>query len=703
MRIPRLLALAMVACLLLAACTHATPKPSPSSTPKPSTTASAGPSGFSGLPVTSLVSFADFAGVPLLGPDSPAYSGPATPTALGTVTIAGSLQDSVAALKTPLTANGVAVETLGYPQAQFVYEANWYENIPTYVTTDVAYHEWHLAFDKVLRDLEQSRLLPTLKALVSGLLGAAAAQSAELAGTPLANDASRVEQLYQVAAAELGLDVTPGPLAQQEIDLISQAAGGLHTSPLLGSPVDYSLFTPRGHYTRNADLTRYFLGMTVLGQLAFCLPGTTGCSDGVDATRLGLLATRPLVADPAVTALWRQVYEPTAFLVGLADDYTPAELADAATGADPGWLDNPSGLADDSAIQATVAALTATRPVQINPAYATVRVMGTRFVLDAYVLDQLIYPNVGTSDDPRELPSGLDTAAVLGSDLARQVLDASGAPAYAHYTEQRDALTTAVANRPTAQWGATVYDAWLYALQPVLAEHGTAYPDYMRSDVWAAKDLQTGMASYAELKHDTILYAKQAMAEAGGDEPLTLTNWVEPEPAAFERIAAAADLMRRGLDQRGLLTDDAGTLLTALGDHLTFLAGVARTELADGTVSAADNERLRDTGSTLERFFWLTSDPAADGSTPEADQDAALVADIASSQDRYLELATARFDRLLVVVPTPDGRFEVAAGAVNAYREFESTQRFSDETWRSAIDSGSAAPRPAWLDALYGG
>src|SRR5450756_2996685 len=139
------------------------------------------------------------------------------------------------------------------------------------------------------------------------------------------------------------------------------------------------------------------------------------------------------------------------------------------------------------------------------------------------VLDQLIYPNVGTSDDPRELPSGLDTAAVLGSDLARQVLDASGAPAYAHYTEQRDALTTAVANRPTAQWGATVYDAWLYALQPVLAEHGTAYPDYMRSDVWAAKDLQTGMASYTELKHDTILYAKQAMAEAGGDEPLALT------------------------------------------------------------------------------------------------------------------------------------------------------------------------------------
>ena len=195
--------------------------------------------------------------------------------------------------------------------------------------------------------------------------------------------------------------------------------------------------------------------------------------------------------------------------------------------------------------------------------------MGTRFVLDAYVLDQLIYPNVGTAADPRGLPSGLDTAAVLGSSLASRLMDASGAPAYAHCTQRRDALSAAVANRPTAQWGATVYDT--------------------------------------ELKHDTILYAKQAMAEAGGDEPRTLTNWVEPDPATFERVAAAADLMRRGLDQRGLL--------------------------AGGTVSPADNERLRDTGSQIEQLVWLTSGVAADA-MPASDQDAALIADVATGQDR---------------------------------------------------------------------
>ena len=47
-----------------------------------------------------------------------------------------------------------------------------------------------------------------------------AGQTGELAGTPLEDTASRVEQLVQVAAAELGLPVTLGPLAGQEKALV---------------------------------------------------------------------------------------------------------------------------------------------------------------------------------------------------------------------------------------------------------------------------------------------------------------------------------------------------------------------------------------------------------------------------------------------------------------------------------------------------
>src|SRR3970282_803710 len=96
--------------------------------------------------------------------------------------------------------------------------------------------------------------------------------------------------------------------------------------------LDYSLFTPRGHYTRNADLQRYFVAMSVLGQSAFCLPGTTDCP-GLEPARLAILASRVLVSDPSLLALWHQLYDPTAFLVGLADDYTPLEVSKAAQAA----------------------------------------------------------------------------------------------------------------------------------------------------------------------------------------------------------------------------------------------------------------------------------------------------------------------------------------------------------------------------------
>ena len=43
----------------------------------------------------------------------------------------------------------------------------------------------------------------------------------------------------------------------------------------------------------------------------------------------------------------------------------------------------------------------------------------------------------------------------------------------------------------------------------------------MQSDAWLDKQLNTSLGSWTELKHDTILYAKQAYAEmgAGGHFP----------------------------------------------------------------------------------------------------------------------------------------------------------------------------------------
>ena len=53
--------------------------------------------------------------------------------------------------------------------------------------------------------------------------------------------------------------------------------------------------------------------------------------------------------------------------------------------------------------------------------------------------------------------------------------------------ERLTALRALVVERPAADWGCTVYDAWLYAILPMWQAHGTEFPDYMRTDAWAAR------------------------------------------------------------------------------------------------------------------------------------------------------------------------------------------------------------------------
>jgi len=649
---------------------------------------------------TSLVSFSDFTPVPLLDANAPAYAGPATPSSLANVKVVKALKSELEqpGVSAALEKNGFVVVPADFKLFQYAFEGNDYQGWPVFVTTDVAYHEWHLVFDKLLRSVEQEVLLPKLEQLVSGSLKAAQAQSKGLAGSSLEDTASRGEQLYQVAAAELGLPVTLGPLAKKEKALIDAHSQADTTSPILGSNVDYSIFTPRGHYTRTPQLTRFFLGMSVLGQLSACLPGTYKCP-GIEPTRIGILASRALDSSPDLIALWREIYEPTAFLVGTADDYTPLDLQKAAEATPAGGLSNAKAFESDAAVNAVVRALVKTRPVKINPERASIRLMGTRFVLDSYLLDQLVYPNVGTAAKPRLTPSALDLAASFGSGYAQQLLEKSGATAYAHYTSQLEKVQKAVASRPEKNWGSTVYDAWLYALEPMFVEHGTAYPDFMRGEAWTGKALQSGFGSYTELKHDTILFAKQLIAEGGGENLFKPPprNWVEPDPVAYGRLIEAVKLMRTGLSERNLLTKSAGNLLASELDMLAFFKRIATDELAGKAISTDDNDRLRDIGGEMEAIWWRTADVSKYASPSDAN-DEALVADIGSSPKGVLELGTGRIDRIYVLVPDDQGNFQLAAGGVYSYYEFLNPpgQRLSDKEWQGLLDSGKAPARPSW-------
>ena len=242
--------------------------------------------------------FADYRYVAPLDDATP-YAGPATPTSLDDVLLVPAQEylfdptvmsdATVAELTATIETNGFAVMPAGFRFFHDGYKLSAYEYVPVFVTTDSLYHSWHLAFDKVLRDTEQQRLLPILERFLTGAVDAARQQEAELTGTALADGAHRATAYYESAAVLLGLDVGDvNDLATAEVEL-ARAAAGIQTSPVSGvvecewpesfvGCVDFSLMRPRGHYTRTPELTRFFLGMSMLGQEGFPLDEASASS-----------------------------------------------------------------------------------------------------------------------------------------------------------------------------------------------------------------------------------------------------------------------------------------------------------------------------------------------------------------------------------------------------------------------------------------
>ena len=339
------------------------------------------------------------------------------------------------------------------------------------------------------------------------------------------------------------------------------------------------------------------------------------------------------------------------------------------------------------------------------------RLFGQRFTLDGYIMQQLIYPEVGTGQMSRALPMGLDVAAALGSDIAYTLTDAAGATAYQNYTENLSALRGEVNGMNGDAWLENLYGGWLWTLQPLLDRDPALIPPLMQTDAWKRKDIHTSLGSWTELKHATLLYAEQPMGGLGGGgyaPPVTSTSYVEPNPLVFARIAIVAATLDQGLAARGYYDQ---TIYTGMGSVHTSLSAlallsarlteIAREEVAGEPVSYDDLYWLQETFDgelwriryTVEEWF------------PNPPELVALVADVASNANAMtaLEEGIGLVDTIYVITNSPYG-LQLTRGGVYSYYEFEQPidQRLTDDEWRGMIASGSTPPRPSWIDLYFG-
>ena len=620
--------------------------------------------------------------------------------------------------------NGFVVVPSRAPQLYDIYKEAKERGYPIFVTTDAVLHTYHILYDYTLRFAEIEHFVDDLQGLNHAMLQASLAQFQDALGQ-VQEAAKRNVAFFAVGTKLLNENedaIVPTEvkdLVGEELALI-KAHEGFAPSPIFGYKEDYSQYVPRGHYTRNEAFQRYFKAMMWYGRMMFRLkPGNTPekKAQGRMETRQAILAVVALqntgVGGEPALKVWERIYQPTVFFVGKTDDlnvYDYSQVIEESYG-DQLALEDLEG---ESKLDQFIERAMSLRSPKIVSSYVTdreepevvikgFRFMGQRFIPDSYIFQQLVYDKVGTQAHPRLFPKGLDVPAVLGSGRAYEILDeVYGETQYANYDAQLDKLREEFRGLPDEQWRENLYWSWLYSLRPLLEIKGEGYPTFMRTAAWVDKDLNTFLGSWTELRHDTLLYAKQSYtAKVTGKklEPEEAKGYVEPQPEVYARLAALAKQMGTGLNERDLLNEECQDKLEQMESLLLSLKAMAEKELANQTLSEEEYKLIRDIGDTLESITTFTVEVEQE-ITSEADERMAIMADVHTDVNTGQVLEEGVGDAFFIYVVVPiESKLVVARGGVFSYYEFTQpmSDRLTDESWQALEPKPEL---PVWMGSF---
>ncbi len=534
-----------------------------------------------------------------------------------------------------------------------------------------------------------------------------------------------------------------------ELALIA-AHKGFDKSPLFIYKEDYSQYVPRGHYTRSKKLKQYFKALMWYGRMTFIIRGKTKDTEGrwlkavvskAEARRQTLAAAmlagmmeKKLSDGRTLAKVWDRLYSVTAYYVGFADDLTPYEYRGAIRSA-IGEAVTASSLTDAKKFFEYRKALAQLRKPEIYSGLGDLegppagiadeatlakalgltqgmRLMGQRYIPDSHMMGKMVYPTVGQyigkktkisripftfvssrGGPVRGFPRGLDVMTVLGSDRARHWTKQLGDDQYQRYDETLAKVTGQFAGIDQAGWNRNMYWSWLYTLKALLKEYRSGYPTFMQTPAWRDKQLSAALASWSQLRHDTILYAKQSYTMRAGampPRPKMVEGYVEPVPEFYARLLALTRMTIAGLDDFKVLDKQSRSRLVALEKIVARLLTISQAELANKKLTKEDYAFIRGFGAHLKS---VVAGVNKDG------LETTIVADVHTDGNsrQVLEEGTGYLHTMVVVYPMPDGGLVAGVGPVLSHYEFKHpmADRLTDEAWKKMLRT-KAPKLPDW-------
>ncbi|MDF2695901.1 MAG: hypothetical protein K0S65_4284 [Labilithrix sp.] len=633
-----------------------------------------------------------------------------------------------------LAAKGfVTTDRKRFPSFVYGYQSIYTDDLPVYVSADSILYAVHESFDQILKAVEETALRPKLASLFDSMRAALHAG----AGSNISAGARADVDLYLSVAASLLAGNFQAPVAAGDAaaakDLYTKAtaAKGATSMPIFGVPreIDFSQFEPRGHYTESDPLKSYFRATMWLGRIDLRLLETLPDHSQVfRRNQLEAAYVLRALMDEGAVANWRQIDTTIGGFVGEPDNMTLPQLDSLLADLKIGNASELAGLSDATIAQAIAnggyGAQRISSHIMVNglnsgtmPLSSTFLLLGQRYVLDSHVFSNVVYDRVQHGNVKRMMPNPLDAGfAALRNDQAGQLLG----PELSRYSYAPDLASMRILAEahPQEFWEANLYNEWLSMLRtlsptPDVADpSAVGLPRVAGTEAWGRRLLSTQLASWAELRHDTILYVKQSYTGVAGCE--YPDAYVDPYPELFAKLAAFAT---RGSSLMTELQLPDAALVNAVKAYFEQLRGVATT-----LEGMAKNQRTGAPHSAEQLAFinqltfesicgsttfdgWYAKLFFRSGDAVELDP---IVADVHTQPTdesgnpvgKVLHVGTGMPRTMIVTVESCSGP-RAYVGLVSSYHEriTENFQRLTDETWKADI-AKTPPPDVDWMKDL---
>jgi hypothetical protein len=514
-----------------------------------------------------------------------------------------------------------------FPTFFYGYKAIYASDLPVFISADSILYAVHRSYDAILKELEQAQLIEALNGMLAGMHQALGSGT----GAQLSADVRADADLYLTVARRLLLagggafgnpaeSVAPlaGAKAADADKLVelAMAASGLAKVPLFGDPeraMDFSQFKPRGHYAGEQRMEAYFRAMIWLGRTDLRLIE----DQRFIRRQFDVALLLSLLLDASRQQVWKQIDQVLAGFVGESDNMTVLDFERLRVALNVPALADLAGRTDQQLAQAITAGsfgiqriasqILFVPPDGLNaPLDRAFLLFGQRYILDSEVFSNVVFDRVlPEGGERRMLPSSFDTAfAALGNTHAAPFL-AAELGKYKNYPAALHRARLLADNHEPAFWSGSLYHAWLGTLRAMSPEanlnaqapggpprpYDPGLPGVARTQAWSRRVLNTQLASWAELRHDTLLYAKQSYT--GYPVCEFPDAYVDPYPEMWKALA--------GYAQRGK------QIVAQLPQAAQGRAMIHFTELATVAGRLEDMARRQLTGMpfTAEQLAWV--------------------------------------------------------------------------------------------------